>query len=218
MAIERLATVAYDLVLMDCQMPVMDGYEATRMIRDPASAVRNHAIPIVAMTANAMAVDRQICLAAGMSDHLPKPVDPRALAQMLLKWLPSGASREAAVTSTAIERASVQGTVIFDRAQLLERVLGDEAVAKAVIEAFLSDIACSQTALAEALANNDAAHSARICHTIKGTAANVGAQSLCEIALKLETCAKTSDFDALRSHLPELHRQLVQFQEQAVAA
>ena len=112
----------------------------------------------------------------------------------------------------------MQGTVIFDRAQLLERVLGDEAVANAVVEAFLSDIVCSHTALAEALANNDAAHSARICHTIKGTAANVGAQSLCDIALKLETFAKTRDFEALRSHLPELHRQLVQFQEQAVAA
>ena len=217
-AIERLATASYDLVLMDCQMPVMDGYEATRMIRDPVSPVCNHAIPIVAMTANAMAGDRQICLAAGMNDHLPKPIDPRALAQMLLKWLPPVASREAADTSIPIESALVQGTVIFDRAQLLERVLGDEAVANAVVEAFLGDIVRSQTALAEALANNDAAHSARICHTIKGTAANVGAQSLCDIALKLETFAKTRDFEALRSHLPELHRQLVQFQEQAVAA
>jgi signal transduction histidine kinase/ActR/RegA family two-component response regulator len=85
-ALDRLAAVRYDAVLMDCQMPQMDGYLATRHIRDPASAVLDHDIPIIAMTANAFADDRERCLAAGMNDFLSKPVDRSTLSQMLEKW------------------------------------------------------------------------------------------------------------------------------------
>lgn len=75
----------YDAVLMDCQMPQMDGYEATRRIRDPASAILDHAVPVIAMTANAFAEDRERCIAAGMNDFLSKPVDRSTLAQVLEK-------------------------------------------------------------------------------------------------------------------------------------
>ncbi|HZF15695.1 MAG TPA: ATP-binding protein [Steroidobacteraceae bacterium] len=92
-AIERLCRERYDLVLMDCQMPEMDGFEATRMIRDPASAVLDHAVPVVAMTANAFEEDRERCLAAGMNDFLAKPVDRRMLADMLSQWLQPAGSR-----------------------------------------------------------------------------------------------------------------------------
>ena len=85
-AIQRLTSTIYDLVLMDCQMPEMDGFEATRIIRDRASAVLDHDVPVVAMTANAFAEDRDRCLAAGMNDFLAKPVDRLALAEMLTKW------------------------------------------------------------------------------------------------------------------------------------
>jgi signal transduction histidine kinase/ActR/RegA family two-component response regulator len=86
-AIEQLSKISYDLVFMDCQMPHMDGYEATRIIRDPASSVLNHDIPVVAMTANAFAEDRERCLAAGMNDFMAKPVDRQRLAAVLVKWL-----------------------------------------------------------------------------------------------------------------------------------
>ncbi|AFL72622.1 ATP-binding response regulator [Thiocystis violascens] len=76
---------SYDLVLMDVQMPVMDGLEASRHIRDPGSAVLDHAIHIIAMTANAMQGDREQCLAAGISDYIAKPVRPAALAEVLEK-------------------------------------------------------------------------------------------------------------------------------------
>ena len=86
-AVKALQTEPYDLVLMDCQMPEMDGYEATRLIRIPATGALNPRIPIVAVTAGAMAGDRQKCMEAGMDDYLSKPVEPAKLARMLDKWL-----------------------------------------------------------------------------------------------------------------------------------
>jgi PAS domain S-box-containing protein len=88
-AIEALTTLPYDIVLMDVQMPVMDGFEATRVIRDPSSSVRNHAVPIVALTANAMRGDRERCLESGMNGYISKPVSPNNLIDALNAWLPS---------------------------------------------------------------------------------------------------------------------------------
>ncbi|MBN2843963.1 MAG: PAS domain S-box protein [Sedimentisphaerales bacterium] len=86
-AINSLSNIPYDLVLMDCQMPELDGYEATRIIRDPSSSVLNHNIPIVAMTANAMQGDRTKCIEAGMNDYIAKPVSAAKLAEILKTWL-----------------------------------------------------------------------------------------------------------------------------------
>ncbi|MCP4602076.1 MAG: response regulator [Proteobacteria bacterium] len=86
--VNALETIPYDLVLMDCQMPEVDGYEATARIRDPLTAVDNHNIPIIAMTAHAMQGDREKCLEAGMNDYLSKPINPKVLAGVLKKWLP----------------------------------------------------------------------------------------------------------------------------------
>lgn len=87
-AIEALTGSPYDLVLMDIQMPVMDGLEATRLIRSPGSAVINHRVPIIAMTAHTMQGDREKCLVAGMDDYISKPITPQSLTAMLEKWLP----------------------------------------------------------------------------------------------------------------------------------
>jgi signal transduction histidine kinase/ActR/RegA family two-component response regulator len=91
-AVEMLSKCGYDLVLMDCQMPEMDGFEATRVIRDLGSSVLDHEIPVVAMTANAFPEDRARALACGMNDYLAKPVDRSALANMLEKWLKPAAA------------------------------------------------------------------------------------------------------------------------------
>jgi CheY-like chemotaxis protein len=87
-AIRALATADYAMVFMDVQMPVLDGYDATRQIRNPQSAVRRHDVPIVAMTAHAMVGDRERCLDAGMNDYISKPVSPLAIADVLDRWLP----------------------------------------------------------------------------------------------------------------------------------
>ncbi len=86
-ALAAVRDLPYDLVLMDCQMPEMDGFEATRHIRDPQSAVLNHQVPVIAMTAYAMKSDREKCLEAGMDDYLSKPVQAAQLAVVLERWL-----------------------------------------------------------------------------------------------------------------------------------
>ena len=88
-ALDALVGVAYDLVLMDCQMPEMDGFDATRRIRERERGSRR--LPVVAMTANAMMGDRERCIEAGMDDHIPKPVRVEALHRALFRWLPAGA-------------------------------------------------------------------------------------------------------------------------------
>jgi CheY-like chemotaxis protein len=87
-ALKLLEKNDYILVLMDCMMPIINGYEATAVIRNPASAVRDHAIPVIALTANAFKEDRDSCLAAGMDDYLAKPIDVTKVLAVLEKWLP----------------------------------------------------------------------------------------------------------------------------------
>ena len=87
-AVRALELIDYDLVLMDCQMPVMGGFEATALIRDKESKVLNHDVTIIAVTANAMAKDREECVEAGMNDYLSKPLKKDDLAAILEKWLP----------------------------------------------------------------------------------------------------------------------------------
>ena len=86
-ALERLRKADYNIVLMDCEMPGMDGYETARRIREPSNRICNPDIPIIAVTAHAMAGDREKCIAAGMNDYIPKPIEPRQLAEVLPKWM-----------------------------------------------------------------------------------------------------------------------------------
>ncbi len=86
-AIEALSQKEYDIVFMDCQMPVLDGYEASAIVRDPLSTVKNHSVVIIAMTANALQGDREKCITSGMNDYMTKPIDPLVLKEKLLKWL-----------------------------------------------------------------------------------------------------------------------------------
>ena len=134
----------YDLVLMDVQMPEMDGLEATRQIRDPQSAVQRHDIPIIAMTAHAMQGDRERCLEAGMNDYVTKPVSPQALADALERWLPrddAAALAQPATGSRGSSPTAVRASEVpvFDRAGMLARLMDDEDLARVVADGFLAD-------------------------------------------------------------------------------
>ena len=99
-ALQALETNDYALVLMDCMMPEMNGYEVTAVIRDPASAVRRHDIPVIALTGNAMKQDRDLCIAAGMDDHLPKPLVLKNLLAKLDLWLKGAGGKPSAAVPT----------------------------------------------------------------------------------------------------------------------
>ena len=207
-AIGALERVAYDLVFMDCQMPVMDGYTATRCIRDGNSKVRDHAIPIIAMTANAMRGDREVCLAAGMDDYIAKPVDLTELRKQLERWLPSRCHRGAAETpvatrgaetpaSTTIDESGASDTPVFSRAAMSERLMGDEALMRAVAEAFLGDMPEQIGRLKASVAADDVQQATDQAHKIKGAAANVGGMALSAVAKDMERAGKAGDLAAM---------------------
>jgi len=184
-ALKALQNKPYDVVLMDVHMPEMDGLEATRRIRDVKSAVLNHAIPVIAMTASAMKEDRDSCLAAGMNDYISKPVNPSELARVLKIY----SDLKTGEKESPVENAGVKGSEIFDKTILLEKIGGDEAICAEILQVFIADIPLRIKEIEEALAQNDLPTLKRGAHTIKGASGNVGALKLQAIALQLETAA-----------------------------
>lgn len=239
-ALETLQTIPYDLVLMDCHMPEMDGYETTRQIRDPLSNVPNHTLPVIAITARAMNGDREQCLQAGMNDYLVKPVDPKVLAEMLDKWLPdeveseedeagnsnletgdqsgkgrAGEPRGGTVSGTP-PPASVQKdqeSFVFDKAVLLRGLMGDEELAATIVAGFLEDLPTQIEALKACLGSGNIRKAERQAHTVKGAAANLGAEALREVAGEMEKAGRTGDLQALSAIMPQLEREFLRLKE-----
>lgn len=207
-ALEALRTLPYDLALMDVQMPEMDGLEATREIRNPQFPISNRNLPIIAMTAHAMQGDRERCMEAGMNDYVSKPVSPKNLAEVLAKWLPKreskGVMQKSGGKSVELEEDPQPSLMVFDRAALLDRLMGDEEIVAEIMEAFLTDMPQQIGALRNYLEVGDAAGAERQAHTIKGAAANVGGEVLAALASELEQAGKTGDLERILSKLPML--------------
>jgi PAS domain S-box-containing protein len=195
--LKALETIPYDLVLMDVHMPEMDGLEATRRIRDGKSAVRNHLIPVIAMTASAMKGDREMCLDAGMNDYISKPINPNEVARALERW---SASQPAEKTS--LPAAETTSTVpVFDRAKLLERVGGDNEICDEILKTFFADVPERVKEMEDALARGDNETLKRGAHTIKGAASNVSAPILQEAAGRLEAAVAAGELGSAREKL-----------------
>jgi PAS domain S-box-containing protein len=202
----------YDLILMDVQMPVMDGLEATREIRRLAEAFSKPRIPIIAMTAHAVKGDREKCMEAGMDDYLNKPIQPKELADMIARWAP----RE---KTTEKDPASLQETgdrAILDRMELLERLGGDKEFLKEVLNIFLQDAPGRILSLREAISKNDARGIRFQAHTLKGSCANVGARALKEDARQIEVAGENSDLNRAKDLLPLLQKDFEDFQRVTV--
>lgn len=208
-ALDALATISYDIVFMDCQMPLMDGYTATRMIRNSTFDTRN--VPIIAMTAHAMKGDREKCLKVGMNDYLSKPVMPQLLADILEKWVGGKDSDPQAV---ATDQPSETNRPIFDKAGFLDRLKGDEETACEIIDVFLTDVCRHMAALKIAIETGDQRHVHQYAHTIKGASANVFALALQDVAYQIEVCGENGDLDQARNLVPQLERQFEALKKQ----
>lgn len=188
-AVEAVERGNFSLVLMDCHMPLMDGYEATRRIRQ---SIHPH-IPIVALTASALSPARERCLSEGMDDYLAKPVELPHLAAVLAKWISK--SGEGFTTPAVPELSGVQAAAIFNADSVLRRLMGDRELARVVLKGFLVDAPCQLKQLCAWLDESDAPRTRLQAHTLKGSAATVGADSLYAVALAIETDASESRLD-----------------------
>jgi len=209
-AVEALRLVPYDLVLMDCQMPEMDGFDATEAIRNPASGVRNPRIPVIALTAHAMKGDRERCLAAGMNDYVAKPIHPAELSATIARQMAGRESADLEDTTTVSRRVP---ELCFDREALLERLGNDESLIPEILSLFLEEMPNLLNQVKGALADRDGAKLERLAHSIKGSSATVAAPSLRDAAFELETAAKKRDLDRAPLLVERLERDLERFSE-----
>jgi CheY-like chemotaxis protein len=201
-ALEALARVPYDVVLMDVQMPEMDGLEATRELRRREAGTDRHT-PVIAMTAHAMARDRDRCLAAGMDDHLTKPIRPQSLAASLLCWTVGRAE-------VAAERPAVDDGIAieFDPHQFEDASGGDEAFARALVDEFMRAAPDTLRQAIDAEANGDFVKLAAAAHTLAGGCSMLGAVRLSTTCMELQDHAETGDRAAARSALDQAQRDL----------
>ncbi len=219
-AVNAFQAIPYDLVLMDVQMPLMDGLEATRRIRE-AERVQHASshIPIIAMTALAMRGDRERCLEAGMDDYITKPISPKNLVEALNRWLPSEKRRAQTaldnVKSPGFSEASIDGgePPVFDMASLMGRLMDDENLARVIMKAFLEDAPERIHALKGAVAVGDFQSASLQAHTIKGASDNLGGAALRSVASEMERYARAGDMDAIRKRIPELEMKFAKMKE-----
>ncbi|GHD01188.1 hybrid sensor histidine kinase/response regulator [Pseudorhodoferax aquiterrae] len=186
-ALETLARDAdFDGVLMDCQMPVMDGFEATRAIRAEARWAN---LPVLAMTANAMAGDRERVLAAGMNDHISKPIDVDEMFVTMARWIRPKVRRPAVVAKAAapVPASGAPGALPgIDVAGGLRRTQNNAQLYRRMLDKFASSNARFSQAFTAALDGGDLALAARLAHTLRGTAGTIGANGVWEAATELE--------------------------------
>jgi two-component system sensor histidine kinase/response regulator len=190
-ALEQIAAAAFDAVLMDCQMPVMDGFTATQRIRDSERRRGVKRLPIIALTANVMSEDREKCIAAGMDAHLGKPIEPAQLIEVLSRYLKAGA-RAPAVDREAL-RELTGGDIDFER-ELAETFVksGDQCLAEIIAALKASDLDTVR----------------KRAHALKGASANIHAAGLSQAASSLEIAAREQATPSIGGLVEELTEKL----------
>jgi signal transduction histidine kinase/HPt (histidine-containing phosphotransfer) domain-containing protein/FixJ family two-component response regulator len=210
--LEALETQNYDLILMDCMMPVMGGFEATAIIRDPASKVRNHFIPIIALTANALRDEQSKCLAAGMDAYLAKPLEVAELLSILEKWLSFDSAQGPIFDSVHSDQgrdAKLCGPTIdiFDLDEFVRRNQGDLVLSRDVATLFIDRAPEYLGSIRKAVAARDPVALRQSAHKLEGAAANLSLLLLFDTARLIELHAKAGDLEKAEQLVPELDMQ-----------
>jgi CheY-like chemotaxis protein/HPt (histidine-containing phosphotransfer) domain-containing protein len=193
----------YDIILMDCQMPEMDGYETTRLIR--AGKAPNPQIPIVAMTANAMKGDREKCLAAGMSAYTSKPIDPERLQAALDEWV-SESQKQGSVKASSQETLAdpIVSDDIWDEKGFMKRIMNNEKIAEKLIDVFMKDTPQTIDQLEHAIDDSRVGDAGKLAHKLKGSVSNLGGIQLAEVAKNIEQAGKNMDLDEVKLLWPNV--------------
>jgi CheY-like chemotaxis protein len=212
-ALAALEGGSFDMVLMDVQMPEMDGFEATAAIRARETSSGAH-IPIVALTAHTLKGDCERCLAAGMDDYIAKPVRAQELLEKVGRW-----SRAAEVDPVLTQQQV--SAAVFDRAQAMRRVDGDIDLLREIAEISLEDVPRLVAEMHQAISQEDGEALERFAHTLKGSVRNFGAETVADVAAQLEILARRGDFvgaavflEDLRGELRHLEHALYDFLEE----
>ncbi|MDQ1336873.1 MAG: hypothetical protein QG552_3823 [Thermodesulfobacteriota bacterium] len=203
-ALEALNRLPYDIVLMDVQMPEMDGYEATAAIRGLQSGVRD--IPIIAMTAHAMKGDREKSLAAGMDDYISKPVKPNQLLEAVQRW----AGRRVLHPPVVEDRPSVVRPSPFNMTHLNDITGGDGEFRQELLELFFKDAREQLSSMTKAIEEGDATALEKAAHAVKGAANKLGAERFGELALRLEMKGTSGSLEGAQDMLIELEAEFQQ--------
>ncbi|TMI06916.1 MAG: response regulator [Betaproteobacteria bacterium] len=193
-ALDAYAQGAFDLILMDCHMPEMDGFEATREIRGRERSSIGKRVPIIALTANAMAQDREECLSTGMDDHLSKPFSMQTMQDMLDRWMPQAAATKSAAAAELAAQGPAKAAAALDRRVLdqLSTLLKPERLARA-INFYLVESPKLIQKLKQAASANDAPEIVRSAHSLKSSSANLGASVLSRYCEDIEASARRAD-------------------------
>ncbi|MCP4718845.1 MAG: response regulator, partial [Desulfobacteraceae bacterium] len=245
-AVQQYKEDPCDLILMDCQMPVMDGLEATRQIRIHEKEQELAAVPIIAMTGNAFESDRERCFKAGMDDFIAKPVEPDILARKIQLYLEEKSLIQALsgfepdsiepenIEPDSIEPANIEPAspgpekvqdpedflqsraVCFNKAELFERFGNDEELIREVLDAFLQEALELIENMKPAINQKDAQLLRSYAHALKGSSANVNADILKEIALSMEQAANQDDLASASGILSDIEKEFNAFTREAV--
>jgi CheY-like chemotaxis protein len=197
-----LKTTPYTIVLMDCQMPEMDGYAASSAIRAGEAGADNVKVPIVAMTANAMSGDREKCMVAGMDDYITKPINVLSLKSALAKWLLGGGD----ILTDTVEKVSLEKVVqlpIWDESDALNHLGNNSDLLRKIIESFMDEGKKALSSLRKAMDDEDSQSAQLHAHSLKGSAGNIGALKLQTLAKQLEEFASNGDIQSVEANYSE---------------
>jgi two-component system sensor histidine kinase/response regulator len=209
-AVAAVSESEFDAVLMDVQMPEMDGYEATKRIRaDP----RFTKLPIIATTAHAFKTDQELCLAAGMNDHISKPIDPEELARKLLAWVepkerPSTAREVPPCTKGRPEPGLPAQIPGINTAAALKRLAGNEQRLRRILRSFGSHYRQAASEIKTAWSGGAHQEAGRLAHKVKGVAGSIGAEELHRCVVDLEAALQRGESDGIAEHFERFEREL----------